>query len=58
MSFLLTILAFILLIPIVLVAAVLLLGAGAGLITRIFSIEMLGIVIVVLVFTLIKKIFK
>lgn len=58
MQFLLTILGAILLIPIVIVAAVLLLGAGAGLITRVFTLEFLGIVVVILIFVLIKKIFK
>ena len=58
MQFLLTVLGFILLIPIVIVAAVLLLGTGAGLITRFFTLEMAGIVVVILIFVLIKKIFK
>jgi hypothetical protein len=57
-NFLLTIFGFILLIPVVIVAAVLLLGAGAGIITRIFSIEMIGIAAVVLLLMLVKKIFK
>ena len=58
MGFLCTILGFILLIPVVIVAAALLLGAGAGVITRVFTGEFLLIVGVILVFTLIKKIFK
>jgi hypothetical protein len=49
---------FILLIPVVIVAAVLLLGAGAGLITRIFSVEVFGAAIIVLLFMFIKRLFK
>lgn len=58
MQFILAVLGAILLIPVVIVAATLLLGVGAGLITRFFTLEMAGIVIVILIFVLIKKIFK
>lgn len=58
MNIVLAIFGFILLIPVVLVAAVLLLGAGAGIITRIFSIEVLTIVGIVLLIMLAKRLFR
>ena len=51
-------LGFILLIPIVIVAAVLLFGAGAGTITKIFTGEVLLVAGIIFVFTLINKIFR
>ena len=58
MNFVLAIFGFILLIPVVIVAAVLLLGAGAGLITRIFSMEVFIIVGIVLLVMLAKRLFR
>ena len=55
MSIILAILGFILLIPVVIVAATLLLGVGAGLITRVFTIEILIVVGIILLFMVAKK---
>lgn len=58
MKIICAIFGFVLAIPVVLVAAVLMLGAGAGIITRVFSVEVIGAAVIILLFMLVKRLFK